>query len=118
MAGQAPGKHCVSLFTIGVIGRQPLYRQSAILERETAMELSRATLDGWVMRFGELLRPISGAMAQELLSGDYIQVDETPVDVESERTKRQKLPSLPQATLLGRRSLATVLVPKIVDPNY
>jgi transposase len=59
----------------------PLYRQSAILERETALELSRATLDGWVMRVGELLRPISGAMAQELLAGNYIQADETPVGV-------------------------------------
>jgi transposase len=65
----------------------PLYRQSAILERETGIALSRATLDGWVMRVGELLRPISGAMAQELLAGDYIQADETPVDVQSERTK-------------------------------
>jgi transposase len=65
----------------------PLYRQSVILERETGIELSRATLDGWVMRVGELLRPISGAMAQELLAGDYIQADETPVDVQSERTK-------------------------------
>ena len=40
----------------------PLYRQSVILERETGLELSRATLDGWVMRVGELLRPITGAM--------------------------------------------------------
>jgi len=29
------------------------------------------------MRVGELLRPISGAMAQELLIGNYIQADET-----------------------------------------
>jgi hypothetical protein len=35
----------------------PLYRQSAILSRETGIDLSRATLDGWVMRVGELLRP-------------------------------------------------------------
>jgi hypothetical protein len=60
----------------------PLYRQSAILERETGIELSRATLDGWVMRVGELLRPISGAMGQELLKGDYIQADETLVGVQ------------------------------------
>ena len=60
----------------------PLYRQSAILERETGIELSRATLDGWVMRVGELLSPISAAMGQELLKGDYIQADETPVDVQ------------------------------------
>jgi transposase len=35
----------------------PLYRQSAILERDTGLELSRATLDGWVLRVGELLVP-------------------------------------------------------------
>ena len=65
----------------------PLYRQSAILERETGLEISRATLDGWVMRVGELLRPMSGAMAEELLSGIYIQADETPVGVQSDRVR-------------------------------
>jgi len=60
----------------------PLYRQSAILQREAGIELSRATLDGWVMRVGELLSPIAVAMGQELLRGDYIQADETPVDVQ------------------------------------
>src|SRR6201993_397913 len=60
----------------------PLYRQSAILERETGIEMPRATLDGWINRVGELLRPISAAMGQELLRGDYIQADETPVDVQ------------------------------------
>ena len=60
----------------------PLYRQSAILERETGIEISRATLDGWVMRVGGLLVPITGAMRCELLSGSYIQADETPVDVQ------------------------------------
>jgi transposase len=37
------------------------------------------------MRVGELLRPISRAMALELLAGNYIQADETPVGVQSER---------------------------------
>ena len=60
----------------------PLYRQSAILQREAGIELSRATLDGWVMRVGELLSPIAVVMGQELLRGDYIQADETPVDVQ------------------------------------
>ena len=69
----------------------PLYRQSVILERETGIELYRATLDGWVMRVGELLRPISAAMARELLSGDYIQADETPVGVQSERVRGRNL---------------------------
>jgi len=60
----------------------PLYRQSAILERDSRVELSRATLCGWVMRVGELLRPVSRVMAQELLAGDYLQADETPVGVQ------------------------------------
>ena len=37
----------------------PLYRQSATLEREAGVEIGRATLDGWVMRVGELLFPWS-----------------------------------------------------------
>lgn len=60
----------------------PLYRQSAILLRDTGIELSRTTLCGWVMRVGELLQPIAAAMAQELLAGRYLQADETPVDVQ------------------------------------
>lgn len=34
------------------------------------------------MQVGELLRPITAAMGQELLKGDYIQEDETPVAVQ------------------------------------
>jgi transposase len=46
------------------------------------VELSRAALCGWVMRVGELLRPVSRVMAEELLGGDYLQADETPVAVQ------------------------------------
>jgi transposase len=60
----------------------PLYRQSAILEREAGVEISRATLDGWVMRVGELLIPVVDVMRRELVGGSYIQADETPVDVQ------------------------------------
>ena len=60
----------------------PLYRQSVMLERETGLELSRATLDGWVLRVGELLIPVVAAMRRELLRGGYIQADETPVAVQ------------------------------------
>jgi transposase len=60
----------------------PLYRQSVILQREAGVEIGRATLDGWVMRVGELLIPIVNVVRRELLSGTYIQADETPVDVQ------------------------------------
>ncbi len=60
----------------------PLYRQSAILLRETGLEISRATLDGWVMRVGEMLLPIAAAIGSQVLAGGYIQADETTVDVQ------------------------------------
>ena len=49
----------------------PLYRQEAMLEREAGVEISRATLDGWVMRVGELLEPVAGAMRADLLRASY-----------------------------------------------
>jgi transposase len=60
----------------------PLYRQEQILEREAGVEISRATLDGWVMRVGELLEPVVGAMRADLLRASYIQADETIVPVQ------------------------------------
>ncbi len=60
----------------------PLYRQSAILYRDVGLDLSRATLDGWVMRVGELLMPLAEDMRRELIGGGYIQADETPVGVQ------------------------------------
>jgi transposase len=60
----------------------PLYRQEAMLERETGVEISRATMDGWVMSVGESLMPVVKAMRVDLLAGNYIQADETTVPVE------------------------------------
>jgi transposase len=60
----------------------PLFRQSVILNRDAGIDVSRATLDGWVMRVGELLTPIVEVMRRELISGHYIQADETPVEVQ------------------------------------
>jgi transposase len=60
----------------------PLYRQSVILDRESGVDISRATLDGWVMQVGELLRPLVGVMGRQLVQGSYLQADETPVEVQ------------------------------------
>ena len=60
----------------------PLYRQAAMLEREAGLETGRATLDGWVMRVGELLQPVVGAMRRDLLETGYLQADETIVPVQ------------------------------------
>ena len=60
----------------------PLYRQQAILEREAGVDVSRATLDGWVMRVGELLTPVVSVMRRDLLRESYLQADETTVPVQ------------------------------------
>jgi transposase len=67
------GKYCDHL---------PLYRQAVMLEREAGLEIGRATLDGWVMRVGELLDPVVQAMRKHLLRGSYLQADETTVPVQ------------------------------------
>ena len=55
----------------------PLYRQSVIFLRDAGIDISRATIDGWVMRVGDLLLPLVAVMGRELVSGTYIQADET-----------------------------------------
>lgn len=60
----------------------PLYRQAVILERETGVEIGRATLDGWVMRVGDLLLPVIQGMHRDLLTATYLQADETTIPVQ------------------------------------
>ena len=61
----------------------PLYRQSAILERDCGVEISRATLCAGVMTSGQWLEAIRGQLRADLLSGTYIQADETPMGVQT-----------------------------------
>jgi transposase len=61
----------------------PLYRQSVALLRDAGIDISRATMCGWVMTIGEMLMPVAEAMRRHLLAGAYIQADETPVDVQT-----------------------------------
>jgi hypothetical protein len=70
----------------------PLYRQSAILERDAGVAISRGTMDGWVMSVGGLLIPIAAAMGRELIGGSYIQADETvvPVQMHDKRGKNHQ----------------------------
>jgi transposase len=60
----------------------PLYRQSVILKREVGIEISRATLNGWVMQVGETLQPLVAVVGRELVQGSYLQADETTVGVQ------------------------------------
>jgi hypothetical protein len=62
---------------------KPIYRQQATIRRDAGIELALSTLDDAVLYSGELLIPIAVAMKRELLAGNYIQADETPVGVQT-----------------------------------
>lgn len=44
-----------------------------ILEKNIGLEISRATLDGWVLKVGELLLPMVADMRWEWMSGTSVQ---------------------------------------------
>jgi transposase len=61
----------------------PLYRQRAILLRDLGIDVALTTINDAVLRVGELLMPIVGAMKSNLLAGPYVQADETYVGVQT-----------------------------------
>jgi transposase len=67
----------------------PVYRQCAALLEDFGIDLSRKTINDAILAAGDLLRPLVGAMRLELLSGGYIQADETTMPCQTgERTGR------------------------------
>jgi len=58
----------------------PLYRQSEIYARE-GVDLERSTLADWVGRTVALLDPLFEALRRDVLSGDLLHGDDTPVPV-------------------------------------
>ena len=66
---------------------QPLYRQQAMLRRDLDLDVALTTINDAVLRVGELLIPVVDEMQRDLLSGDYIQADETYVGVQTEEKK-------------------------------
>jgi len=65
----------------------PLYRQRAILWRDLGIDVALTTINDSVLRVGELLIPIVEVMKRDLLTGGYIQADETHVGVQTPERK-------------------------------
>ena len=61
----------------------PLYRQRAILMRDLGIDVALTTINDAVLRVGELLIPVVDTMKRDLLTGGYVQADETHVDVQT-----------------------------------
>jgi len=58
---------------------QPLYRQEKMFRQQFGLELSRKTMGCWVEQAAELLKPVYRAIREDLLAGNYLQADETPI---------------------------------------
>lgn len=62
----------------------PLYRLSRIFLRED-VDLSRATLCGWVADAAAALAPIGDQLRREITAANYLHTDDTPVTILDER---------------------------------
>ncbi|HID68256.1 MAG TPA: IS66 family transposase, partial [Roseibacterium sp.] len=73
------------------IDATPLYRQQQQWKR-LGIDLGRSLLSSWVVKCGTLLLCLWELMQQDLQASDYVQADETPVQVlhEEGRTASQK----------------------------
>lgn len=57
----------------------PLYRQEKMFRQQFGVELSRKTTGSWVGQSLELLMPVYRVIREDLLAGNYLQADETPI---------------------------------------
>ncbi|MBS0579099.1 MAG: IS66 family transposase [Proteobacteria bacterium] len=66
----------------------PLHRQEAQFAR-LGIDLSRATMAGWIVKLGELVVPVINLLKEHLLKSSLIQCDETRLQV----LKSEKAPT-------------------------
>lgn len=65
----------------------PLYRQEKIWQR-MGVEMPRNTICGWIMNAADVCMPMRDALMSTLRSSDYIQADETTVQVMGEENRK------------------------------
>lgn len=59
----------------------PFYRQIQIFKRDFGWEVAKSTLCDWMDSCCVLLEPLYNTLKQKILDSDYIQVDESPIQV-------------------------------------
>jgi len=66
----------------------PLYRLEGIFDREH-LDLSRATLCGWVADAATALTPIGEELRRQVVAATYLQTDDTPITILEETGSRK-----------------------------
>lgn len=69
----------VDLIVKKYVDHLPLYRQAEGLKRDYGVDLPRTTLGSWVDRIATSLKPLHSALRRQVLSTDYIQMDESGI---------------------------------------
>jgi len=70
----------------------PLYRQEAIWER-LGIDMPRSSLCGWLLKVSELCEPFVKLLQKQIIDYDYVQADETTVQVLDEIGRDNKTKS-------------------------
>lgn len=66
----------------------PLYRQAKIYKKRFEMPFTDTTLSNWIIQGSNALQPVMNLMQQLLIQNDYIQADETTLQVLNEKNKK------------------------------
>lgn len=110
--GLASTELLIYIVTSKYLDHLPLYRQRAIYKRY-GFTVPRQNLVRWVEKVAQWLKPIYNHMGKELLAGDYLQADETPIkycdpDYGQKKTRQGYLCgySRPQGNVYYRWSLS------------
>ncbi|WP_419604641.1 IS66 family transposase, partial [Thiolapillus sp.] len=64
----------------------PLYRLEGILKRHGG-QISRTTMANWIIRLDDVFKPLINLLREQQLDGDYLQADETRLQVLKESGK-------------------------------
>lgn len=86
----------------------PLYRQEKIWER-MGIDIARNTASGWVIAAAEVCMPMREAIIGTLLESNYLQADETPVQVMNENDRKNTSTSYMWVYRTGRPNKKVIL---------
>jgi len=86
----------------------PLYRQEKIWER-MGVDIARNTACGWIIAAAEVCMPMREAIISRLLESNYLQADETPVQVMNEANRKNTSASYMWVYRTGRPDKKVIL---------
>ena len=86
----------------------PLYRLNGMLKR-LGHEIGRSNMANWIIRLDDVFKPLINLMREQQNAGNYIQADETRVQVLKEHGKSAQSDKWMWVTRGGPPDKATVL---------